>query len=41
MTLVKSFFSFVLQFSNLHKREYNYSLQRDTKPSKTVLRKGK
>lgn len=41
MTLVKSFFSFVLQFSNLHKREYNYSLQRDTKPSKTALRKGK
>lgn len=35
MTLVKSFFSFVLQFSSLHDRKYNYSLQRDSKHSKT------
>lgn len=41
MTLVKSFFSFVLQFSSLHDRKYNYSLQRDSKHSKTDLHKGK
>lgn len=35
MTLVKSFFRFVLQFSSLHDRKYNYSLQRDSKHSKT------
>lgn len=41
MTLVKSFFSFVLQFSSLHDRKYNYSLQRDSKHSTTGLHKGK
>lgn len=41
MTLVKSFFSFVFQFSNLHNRKYNYPLQRDAKHSKTAFHKGK